>query len=78
MNTCKLMKRGLSRKEFKKVMSQWINDTKNLRCVDESKLEVKFVMAHDCESLVRCASTKMFKFKSFAFVQESNNTPFLD
>ena len=77
MDTYKLIKRDLSCKEFKKVTSEWIEETKKLRYVDESKLEVIFVMAYDYKSLVHCASPKIFKFKSFIYIQEANDPPFI-
>ena len=77
VDTHKLVKRDLSRKEFKKVISKWIESTKKLKHVDESKLEVIFVMAYDYKSLVRCASTKVFMFKSFTYIQEADDPPFI-
>ena len=45
--------------------------------MDESSLEVIFVTAYDYKSLVCFVPTKIFKFKSFIYIQEADDPLFI-
>ena len=50
-----LIKKSLSRKELKKVVESWIDETKKKKnkMLDERKLELMLILCYDCKSLVR-------------------------
>ena len=41
--------------------------------MDESSLEVIFVIANDYKCLVWCLLMKIFKFKSFTYIRKAND-----
>ena len=76
-----LIKKTLSRKELKKVVESWIDETKKKKkknkMVDERKLELMLILCYDYKSLVRCNSCLQFKFKSLLMTQEDEDPPFV-
>ena len=70
------MTRETTRKYLIKIVKNWLDKSINEKGVNESELELMFVLTHDFKSIVRCDSCKRFTIKCKIMTQDDNDPCF--